>query len=829
MAAALLPNGKQQFIDINGKPLVGGTVGMYIPGTLIPKNTWQDALQTILNTNPIVLDSRGQALIYGSGAYRQIVKDADGNLIWDELTAAGSGGAVGGISAFQSVAEIKALGTSAPSFPNVSADSYWGDKYGPTLFYAFEKPCPGVPDDGFFIVPTGLAADGSDGAYTYLPNTEKPLLDVWGVSPGQTKVVNSPRLQKAFDFIWSAYNISMATIPNFGTEVTFQYRKLGMLGGTYDCSNGVYDFTNKAGYPVFIPGLGIEGVATIGNIGASTLLVGSQTENYPGIDASGVGGLVFENVVIAMVSSGDQPAIICGNINNNDGTFTPNGNVTFLGGGAYCTNNSYSAVAIQDGDILVFDKRWTGGGGQHRGRSAVSTGKIWEEIYGPTVGTGTVGADAASGSLLTLGSGSSAVNGFYVGKQIIVMWNGSSTFADIDTYRITAYNGGTKVCTLDHALYHGVTMATSKVAIPKATSKYAYLTNSSNGATYIDLGNSSFQAPQAFVWNGGQICKGNGNYFASIGNANYDAGDMFTINPYFTNSTYNELDLKDLDFEEYVTDPSKPIAIVNNKAISTIKLSGNSRLHVTDAAHLRGVIESLSTNPLADVRNIELSGLLSGDDLTALTGGKLFNITQPNPVQKISGEIIADLLGVVSNAFCYWNLVFVNNPPLTQEVMSGQFCGASTLLPELTTFTTTGGSTQVRFSWAIAVNMFNPAFWTSGPLLCVQIALNNTGGSPDTVSVAYHQGASSVTGSSYAVAAGNVVNILISLLPITGGMREVVVYQDNAGQNISTKDYTGGSVIDPSMAFAVEVTETQASSSPTTGLVYLLDSYNRSG
>ncbi len=86
--AAILPNGKSQFIDINGNPLVGGSVTFYEPATLSLKDTWQDADQTIINTNPIILDSRGQALIYGYGIYRQRVKDSLGNLIWDELTAA---------------------------------------------------------------------------------------------------------------------------------------------------------------------------------------------------------------------------------------------------------------------------------------------------------------------------------------------------------------------------------------------------------------------------------------------------------------------------------------------------------------------------------------------------------------------------------------------------------------------------------------------------------------------------------------------------------------------------------------------------------------------
>jgi hypothetical protein len=87
MTATLLPNAKQQFLDSNGRPLAGGQVYFYIPNTSTFKNTWQDAGQTTLNTNPVVLDANGQAIIYGSGQYRQVVYDVHGNLIWDKLTS----------------------------------------------------------------------------------------------------------------------------------------------------------------------------------------------------------------------------------------------------------------------------------------------------------------------------------------------------------------------------------------------------------------------------------------------------------------------------------------------------------------------------------------------------------------------------------------------------------------------------------------------------------------------------------------------------------------------------------------------------------------------
>ena len=86
MSGSLIPNAKQQYFDANGNPLAGGFVYYYIPSTTTFKNTYQDAALTILNSNPIILDSAGECITYGDGSYRQIVTDVNGNLIWDQPT-----------------------------------------------------------------------------------------------------------------------------------------------------------------------------------------------------------------------------------------------------------------------------------------------------------------------------------------------------------------------------------------------------------------------------------------------------------------------------------------------------------------------------------------------------------------------------------------------------------------------------------------------------------------------------------------------------------------------------------------------------------------------
>lgn len=82
----LLPPAELQFCDADGNPFAGGTLEMYVQNTSTPKDTWKSPLggDDTLNENPIRLDAAGRALIYGDGAYRTVLRDADGNLIWDQ-------------------------------------------------------------------------------------------------------------------------------------------------------------------------------------------------------------------------------------------------------------------------------------------------------------------------------------------------------------------------------------------------------------------------------------------------------------------------------------------------------------------------------------------------------------------------------------------------------------------------------------------------------------------------------------------------------------------------------------------------------------------------
>jgi hypothetical protein len=92
--AVLTPSPKMQFFDINGEPLVGGKVYTYQAGTTTPQATYTDNTGATANPNPVILNARGEASIWLSGAnFKFKLTDANDVEIWtvDYISAPISG------------------------------------------------------------------------------------------------------------------------------------------------------------------------------------------------------------------------------------------------------------------------------------------------------------------------------------------------------------------------------------------------------------------------------------------------------------------------------------------------------------------------------------------------------------------------------------------------------------------------------------------------------------------------------------------------------------------------------------------------------------------
>jgi microcystin-dependent protein len=77
------PTAKAQFIDAAGVPLAGGFLYTYAAGTTTPQATYTDSTGATANSNPIVLDARGEANIWlGSATYKFKLADSNNTEIW---------------------------------------------------------------------------------------------------------------------------------------------------------------------------------------------------------------------------------------------------------------------------------------------------------------------------------------------------------------------------------------------------------------------------------------------------------------------------------------------------------------------------------------------------------------------------------------------------------------------------------------------------------------------------------------------------------------------------------------------------------------------------
>ena len=90
---SLSPTPKLQFFDLNGAPLSGGLLYTYAAGSTTPLTTYTDSTGVSANTNPITLDSRGEANVWlGTASYKLALYTSAGVLIWtvDNISTNGS-------------------------------------------------------------------------------------------------------------------------------------------------------------------------------------------------------------------------------------------------------------------------------------------------------------------------------------------------------------------------------------------------------------------------------------------------------------------------------------------------------------------------------------------------------------------------------------------------------------------------------------------------------------------------------------------------------------------------------------------------------------------
>jgi hypothetical protein len=164
---------KFQFSNATGTPLANGTLTVYLSGTTTLTNTWQDYALTSLNTNPIILDSRGECVLWldPTVTYKFVLKNSSGVVQWtqDNISGAAPGSIVsdyaasngaskigGGDQVVSSISTLRTLLKTSPS-KNAYVTGYYaaGDGGGGAYFY--DSTDTASADNGGTII---VAADG---------------------------------------------------------------------------------------------------------------------------------------------------------------------------------------------------------------------------------------------------------------------------------------------------------------------------------------------------------------------------------------------------------------------------------------------------------------------------------------------------------------------------------------------------------------------------------------------------------------------------------------------------------------------------------------------
>jgi hypothetical protein len=327
MTASLLPQGKQQYFDLAGNPLVGGLISTFDAGTTNPRTTWADAAQTTPNSNPIVLNARGEAVIFWSGSYKVTVKDSLSNTIYT----------VDGFSSPLSLTDLTQSVVGQILYPLLASEAASNST---PLAYYYEPGNVkryGALGDGSGATPTSTGVDISSAAWNTWAGTPF-LTNPAYTPPGFQAARAKPFLNSdTWDYIgcnralWYAGSISGATffpagnyvINLSGTNKVQQYNGLIIMKGQEQMiygegpykttitpkENAAFFAANNVGvanyYTLFTfyrTGGPPSGIRDIGVVGPTSY--GTTSKNLTAILAQNINGVTFRDLWISALDRG---------------------------------------------------------------------------------------------------------------------------------------------------------------------------------------------------------------------------------------------------------------------------------------------------------------------------------------------------------------------------------------------------------------------------------------------------------------------------------------------------------------------------------------------
>lgn len=192
----------QTALDTAGVTLPGALLYFYQSDTATPLATYSDAALSLPNTNPVIADAGGlfPNIFLQSGLdYKVILKDADGNQLWQADPVTG-GGVTIAIETVTNIAALRALSANSLLLGSIIyVRGYYTDNDGGEGFFLCTDQNPGADNGGTIIW-------SSTTGFYYLRDTQSaPLSLKWFGAKGDGATDDSIAMQRWLDAIQSGF------------------------------------------------------------------------------------------------------------------------------------------------------------------------------------------------------------------------------------------------------------------------------------------------------------------------------------------------------------------------------------------------------------------------------------------------------------------------------------------------------------------------------------------------------------------------------------------------------------------------------------------------
>lgn len=340
MTTMLSPSPKLQFFASSGDLLVGGKLYTYAAGTTTPLVTYVDSAGVTANTNPIILNSRGEANVWlGSGAYKFKLTTATDTELWtvDNITSIDSfiatlAGATGSSLVGYTPSGTGAVTTTvqAKLRQNLSVKDFGATGDGTTDdTVAFQNALTAAAGKSLYVpngtyLCTGLTIYSGTNMYGDSPSTS--IIKAKGTLGTSTPLLKNPN-QSGTAYSYTDVGISMSNIKFDGNNLGSRTAELVSFGKVNDL-----DIVNCQFYNVQYIGLALAGCLSVTVVecyfsecgsdsviieGGAALWMGPAGDTTPAYDVSVSENSFINNNWSAMYANGQRLSIIGNYLSSN--------------------------------------------------------------------------------------------------------------------------------------------------------------------------------------------------------------------------------------------------------------------------------------------------------------------------------------------------------------------------------------------------------------------------------------------------------------------------------------------------------------------------------